>query len=102
MHQCNRYRGINLASHTQGQLVVSRAAMDGAPEQKLMTAQLPEGQCIDVAWEPGMEQQLAVALRGAGAVLWAGGNDLQMWSGMRYKNSLNKFTSSHREFDPLV
>eukprot|EP00964_Phaeocystis_antarctica_P144008 scaffold109695_cov33-Phaeocystis_antarctica.AAC.1 len=49
-----------------------------------------------------MEQQLSVALRGAGAVLWAGGTDLQMWSGMRYRNSLNKFTSSHREFDPLV
>jgi hypothetical protein len=49
-----------------------------------------------------MERQLSAALRGAGAVLWSGGNDLQMWSGMRYRNSLNKFTSSHREFDPLV
>ena len=49
-----------------------------------------------------MEQQLSVALRGAGAVLWAGGADLQMWSGMRSRNSLNKFASSHREFDPLV
>ena len=27
---------------------------------------------------------------------------VQMWSGMRYRNSLNKFSSSHREFDPLV
>ena len=49
-----------------------------------------------------MEQQLSVALRGAGAVLWAGGADLQMWSGMRSRNSLNKFAASHREFDPLV
>ena len=49
-----------------------------------------------------MEQQLSEALRGAGAVLWAGGADLQMWSGMRSRNSLNKFASSHREFDPLV
>ena len=49
-----------------------------------------------------MEQQLSVALRGAGAVLWVGGSELQMWSGMRYRNSLNKFSSSHREFDPLV
>ena len=45
-----------------------------------------------------------MAVRNAGAALWqVGSNDgVQMWSGMRYRNSLNKFTSSHREFDPLV
>ena len=58
-----------------------------------LTLALPSPSCSPRA---GIEQQLSVALRGVGAVLWGGGADLQMWSGMRYRNSLNKFSSSHR------
>ena len=73
-------------------------------EETILGAQMPDGLCIGCDWEPGLESQLSVAVRNAGAALWRVGSDdgVQMWSGMRYKNSLNKFTSSHREFDPLV
>ena len=92
--------------NSAGKLMIRRSSEPDAStnEETILGAQMPEGACIGCDWEPGLESQLSVAVRNAGAALWrVGSNDgVQMWSGMRYRNSLNKFTSSHREFDPLV
>ncbi len=49
-----------------------------------------------------MEQQLSVALRGAGAVLWGGGAELQMWSGMMSQASEESAESSNTTAEPMV
>lgn len=36
------------------------------------SAQLPLGECIDIAWDPMAETHLAVAIRGVGVALWNG------------------------------
>ena len=72
--------------------------------KQLLRDPLPDAPVVSVQWDPSSGTVLAIAIRGYGMALWdtKGDSGLQMWSGMRYRNSLNKFSSSHREFDPLV
>ena len=62
--------------NSSGKLMIRRAAEDEAEaEETILGAQMPDGACVGCDWEPGLESQLSVAVRGAGAALWRVGSD---------------------------
>mmetsp|Transcript_15229 Transcript_15229/g.34989 ORF Transcript_15229/g.34989 Transcript_15229/m.34989 type:complete len:573 (-) Transcript_15229:171-1889(-) len=77
---------------------------DGATSfTRVLKSGLPESKCIFLSWETVTESNLAFALRGNGVGLWQFGPDteINMWSGMAYRNNLLSFSKENKSFDPL-
>jgi len=83
-------------------VVFQRDSTSGALEQ-ILKSQLPESRCVFLDWDPTTGTHLAFALRGNGVGLWqiGGDKDINMWSGMSYKNNLFSFSKDAKAFDPL-
>ena len=81
--------------------VPKHLADDPAAAAAFVDAQLPGPDVVFMEWDPAAGTQLAVAVRGAGVVLWKAGSEEKptLWSGMTYA-PVFKLAGSKKEFDP--
>jgi len=89
--------------NSKAELIVYARPASGLQLSRTLQQELPQAQCVFLAWDPSTERHLGFALRGHGLGLWQVDTEggVNMWSGMTYKNNLFKLSSEVKGFDPL-